>query len=110
MDDDENADGGPDTLAEPKTPMQLAKLKDSIKGNFLFLQIPDEKRDMLLDAFVQRNVRLGTVPTHSLLLMSTLLVIGGDAIITEGETGHEFYVVESGEYRVTQLRNGAPVE
>ena len=35
---------------------------------------------------------------------------GGDAIITEGETGHEFFVVESGEYRVTQLRNGAPVE
>ena len=46
--------------------MQLAKLKDSIRGNFLFLKIPEEKRDMLLDAFVQRNVRFGTLPTHSL--------------------------------------------
>ena len=34
----------------------------------------------------------------------------GEAIITEGKKGDEFYIVESGLYSVTQQRNGVPQE
>ena len=54
---DDSSDWVPPVVS--KTPLQLSKLQESIKGNFLFLKLTEEKRQKLLDAFVCRQARDG---------------------------------------------------
>lgn len=67
----------------PKTPGQLGRLKKAISGNFLFSHLDDEQSAQVLGALVEKPI-----PTK------------GIKVITQGDAGDFFYVVEKGSFDV----------
>ncbi|PSS27399.1 hypothetical protein M430DRAFT_14674 [Amorphotheca resinae ATCC 22711] len=67
----------------PKTPDQVARLKKSISGNFLFSHLDDEQSSQVLGAMVEKPI-----PAK------------GIKVITQGDQGDFFYVVEKGSFDV----------
>ncbi|KAL1835961.1 hypothetical protein VTJ49DRAFT_5759 [Mycothermus thermophilus] len=67
----------------PKTPEQLERLKKAISGNFLFSHLDDEQSAQVLGALVEKPI-----PTK------------GIKVITQGDAGDFFYVVEKGSFDV----------
>ncbi|KAI9778460.1 MAG: hypothetical protein M1839_008106 [Geoglossum umbratile] len=67
----------------PKTPDQLARLKTAISGNFLFSRLTDEQTSQVLGALVEKPI-----PTKDI------------KIITQGDVGDYFYVVEKGAFDI----------
>ncbi|KAH8820994.1 BcPKAR, component of the cAMP cascade : PKA regulatory subunit [Xylogone sp. PMI_703] len=66
-----------------KTPEQLARLKKSISGNFLFSHLDDEQSSLVLGALVEKPI-----PAK------------GIKVISQGDQGDFFYVVEKGVFEV----------
>ncbi|RFU28691.1 hypothetical protein B7463_g7646, partial [Scytalidium lignicola] len=66
-----------------KTPEQLARLKKSISGNFLFSHLDDEQSNLVLGALVEKPI-----PAK------------GIKVISQGDQGDFFYVVEKGVFEV----------
>ncbi|KAI9861594.1 MAG: hypothetical protein M1813_005204 [Trichoglossum hirsutum] len=66
-----------------KTPDQLARLKAAISGNFLFSHLTDEQTSQVLGALVEKPI-----PTKDI------------KIITQGDVGDYFYVVEKGSFDI----------
>uniref|UniRef100_A0A060T9H9 cAMP-dependent protein kinase regulatory subunit n=1 Tax=Blastobotrys adeninivorans TaxID=409370 RepID=A0A060T9H9_BLAAD len=64
--------------AENWSPEQLARLKQSVAGNFLFANLDDDERDIVLGSLQERTFEKGSY------------------IIKQGDEGDYFYVVESG--------------
>ncbi|XP_068147545.1 cAMP-dependent protein kinase type II regulatory subunit isoform X1 [Drosophila tropicalis] len=76
-DDDEGA-----TAVFPKTDEQRARLVESVKNVLLFRSLEKEQMNQVLDAMFERKVQ------------------PGDYIIRQGDDGDNFYVIESGVYKV----------
>ncbi|XP_064543421.1 cAMP-dependent protein kinase type II regulatory subunit isoform X1 [Drosophila montana] len=76
-DDDEGA-----TAIFPKTDEQRARLIESVKNVLLFRSLEKEQMNQVLDAMFERKV------------------LPGDYIIRQGDDGDNFYVIESGIYKV----------
>ncbi|KAH8416202.1 hypothetical protein KR222_011007 [Zaprionus bogoriensis] len=76
-DDDEGA-----TAIFPKTDEQRARLIESVKNVLLFRSLEKEQMNQVLDAMFERKVQ------------------PGDFIIRQGDDGDNFYVIESGIYKV----------
>ncbi|EDW01745.1 cAMP-dependent protein kinase type II regulatory subunit isoform X1 [Drosophila grimshawi] len=76
-DDDEGA-----TAIFPKTDDQRARLVESVKNVLLFRSLEKEQMNQVLDAMFERKVE------------------PGDFIIRQGDDGDNFYVIESGIYKV----------
>ncbi|KAK0614181.1 cyclic nucleotide-binding-like protein [Immersiella caudata] len=74
----------------PKTPDQLERLKKAISGNFLFSHLDDEQSAQILGALVEKPI-----PTK------------GIKVITQGDAGDFFYVVEKGSFDVFVNSSGA---
>jgi cAMP-dependent protein kinase regulator len=66
-----------------KTPEQWARLQTAISGNFLFSHLDDEQSEQVLGALVEKPIR------HKDM-----------RVITQGDTGDFFYVVEKGTFDV----------
>lgn len=67
----------------PKSEDQIARLKKSISGNFLFSHLDDEQSSQVLGALVEKPI-----PAK------------GIKVITQGDQGDFFYVVEKGSFDV----------
>ncbi|KAM7213046.1 cyclic adenosine monophosphate-dependent protein kinase [Rhypophila decipiens] len=67
----------------PKTPEQLERLKKAISGNFLFKHLEEEQSSQILGALVEKRI-----PAK------------GIKVITQGDTGDFFYVVEKGSFDI----------
>lgn len=66
-----------------KTPEQIERLKHAIEGNFLFNHLEDEQCAQILGALVEKPI-----PAK------------GIKVISQGDTGDYFYVVEKGSFDV----------
>jgi len=67
----------------PKTPGQLERLKQAISGNFLFSHLDDEQSAQVLGALSEKPI-----PSK------------GIKVITQGDAGDFFYVVEKGTFDI----------
>jgi len=67
----------------PKTPEQLERLKNAISDNFLFSHLDDEQSAQILGALVEKPI-----PTK------------GIKVITQGDAGDFFYIVERGTFEI----------
>ncbi|KAL1988145.1 hypothetical protein VTN96DRAFT_675 [Rasamsonia emersonii] len=67
----------------PKTPEQLARLKNAVSGNFLFSHLDDEHLKTVLDALVEKPIPAKDIK-----------------VITQGDAGDYFYIVEDGHFDV----------
>ncbi|KAJ1326429.1 cAMP-dependent protein kinase regulator [Microdochium nivale] len=74
----------------PKTPEQLGRLKTAIQGNFLFSHLDDEQSNQILGALQEKPI-----PAK------------GIKVITQGDAGDFFYVVEKGSFDVYVNPSGA---
>ncbi|RKU45729.1 protein kinase A regulatory subunit [Coniochaeta pulveracea] len=71
-----------------KTPEQLARLKKAIEGNFLFSHLDEEQNNLILGALQEKPIPAKDIK-----------------VITQGDTGDYFYVVEKGKFDV-YVHNG----
>ncbi|EED23913.1 cAMP-dependent protein kinase regulatory subunit PkaR [Talaromyces stipitatus ATCC 10500] len=74
----------------PKTDEQLSRLKKAVSGNFLFSHLDDEHLKTVLDALVEKPI-----PAK------------GIKVITQGDAGDYFYIVEEGTFGVFINPSGA---
>lgn len=75
-----------------KTPEQLARLKKAIEGNFLFSHLDEEQNNLILGALQEKPIPAKDIK-----------------VITQGDTGDYFYVVEKGKFDV-YVHNGPTSE
>lgn len=73
-----------------KSEDQLARLKTSISGNFLFSHMDDEQSSLVLGAMVEK-----------------LIPRSGIKVISQGDQGDYFYVVEKGKFDIYVNPSGA---
>lgn len=69
--------------SHPKTQDQLSRLKTAVSGNFLFSHLDDEQFHTVLDALAERPIPAKDIK-----------------VITQGDAGDYFYVVEKGEFDI----------
>ncbi|KAI7977751.1 hypothetical protein EIK77_009291 [Talaromyces pinophilus] len=74
----------------PKSDDQVARLKKAVSGNFLFSHLDDEHLKTVLDALVEKPI-----PAK------------GIKVITQGDAGDYFYIVEEGTFGVFINPTGA---
>ncbi|GAP91183.1 putative cAMP-dependent protein kinase regulatory subunit [Rosellinia necatrix] len=74
----------------PKTPEQLGRLQKAIEGNFLFSHLDDEQTDQILGALQEKPIPAKDIK-----------------IVTQGDAGDYFYVVEKGSFDVYVNDSGA---
>ncbi|KAK2625243.1 hypothetical protein QTJ16_005612 [Diplocarpon rosae] len=74
----------------PKTEDQIQRLKNSISGNFLFNHLDDEQSAQILGALVEKPIPAKDIK-----------------VITQGDQGDFFYVVEKGSFHVYVNPSGA---
>ncbi|KAI2769398.1 camp-dependent protein kinase regulatory subunit [Daldinia loculata] len=67
----------------PKTAEQLERLKKAIEGNFLFSHLDDEQNDQILGALQEKPIPAKDIK-----------------VITQGDAGDYFYIVERGSFDV----------
>ena len=66
-----------------KTPDQLSRLKTSVSSNFLFSHLDDEQSSQVLGALVEKPIPAKDIK-----------------VISQGDTGDYFYVVEKGQFDI----------
>lgn len=76
----------------PKSPDELKRIAEAVKANFLFQHLSGAQTQMVYD------------------VMKKVSVSKGDVVIRQGDQGDWFYVVDEGEYQVTQQAGGKEVE
>lgn len=67
----------------PKTPDQLSRLKTAVASNFLFSQLDEESFTLVLDALVEKSIPAANIK-----------------VISQGDEGDYFYIIESGEFDI----------
>ncbi|KAG8830919.1 hypothetical protein FRC17_004069 [Serendipita sp. 399] len=77
-----NSDSSTPLPFHPKTPLQMSRIKDAVKENFIFRDVEEKQLQSVLGA------------------MEELKVGEGDVVIRQGDHGDYFYVVESGRLEV----------
>lgn len=65
-----------------KSAQELMRLEGALRGNFLFQQLTEQQRQLLIES------------------MGKLYVQAGDVVIRQGEIGDKFYCCEDGEFEV----------
>ncbi|KAH6652699.1 camp-dependent protein kinase regulatory subunit [Truncatella angustata] len=75
----------------PKTQDQVDRLRTAIEGNFLFSHLDDEQSSQILGALAEKSIPAKDIK-----------------VITQGDSGDYFYVVEKGTFDVYIHENGAP--
>jgi cAMP-dependent protein kinase regulator len=97
-----------------KTPEQIERLKHAIEGNFLFNHLDDEQSAQILGALVEKpipargiKVRALTVPDqtekthlHQNTRKCSRSLTAKQQVISQGDAGDYFYVVERGSFDV----------
>ncbi|EXJ73575.1 cAMP-dependent protein kinase regulator [Cladophialophora psammophila CBS 110553] len=73
-----------------KTPEQYERLRHAVAGNFLFSSLDEESFNLVLAALVEK-----TIPAPNI------------KVITQGDEGDFFYVIESGEFDIYINPSGA---
>lgn len=66
-----------------KTPDQLERLKVAVAGNFLFSSLDDDSFSTVLDALVEKSIPAANIK-----------------VISQGDEGDFFYVIESGDFDI----------
>lgn len=66
-----------------KTPDQYERLKHAVAGNFLFSSLDEDSFRLVLDALVEKSI-----PAQNI------------KVITQGDEGDYFYIIESGEFDI----------
>lgn len=66
-----------------KTPDQYQRLKSAVSGNFLFSSLDEESFNLVLDALVEKSIPAPNIK-----------------VITQGDEGDFFYVIESGDFDI----------
>lgn len=66
-----------------KTPDQLDRLKKAVSANFLFSQLDEDSFNTVLDALVEKSIPAPNIK-----------------VITQGDEGDYFYVIEQGEFDI----------
>ena len=66
-----------------KTPDQFERLKHAVAGNFLFSSLDEESFHLVLDALVEKSIPAANIK-----------------VITQGDEGDFFYVIESGDFDI----------
>lgn len=73
-----------------KTPEQLERLKAAVSGNFLFSSLDDDSFSLVLDALVEKSIPAANIK-----------------VITQGDEGDFFYVIEEGDFDIFINPSGA---
>lgn len=73
-----------------KTPDQLARLKASVSANFLFSHLDDEQSSLVLGALVEKPIPAKDIK-----------------VITQGDAGDYFYIVEKGQFDIYVNNKGS---
>ena len=73
-----------------KTPDQVARLRQSVSSNFLFSHLEEEQANLVLGALVENNI-----PAK------------GIKVITQGDAGDYFYIVERGVFDIYVNSSGS---
>lgn len=66
-----------------KTPDQLERLKKAVASNFLFSQLDEDSFQTVLDALVEKSIPAPNIK-----------------VITQGDEGDYFYVIENGDFEI----------
>ncbi|OAP65327.1 hypothetical protein AYL99_01299 [Fonsecaea erecta] len=74
----------------PKTPEQYERLRHAVAGNFLFSSLDEESFNLVLDALVEKSIPAPNIK-----------------VITQGDEGDYFYVIESGDFDIYINPSGA---
>ncbi|KAJ5760807.1 cAMP-dependent protein kinase regulatory subunit [Penicillium odoratum] len=74
----------------PKTDEQLARLKTAVSGNFLFSHLDDDQFRTVLDALVEKPIPAKDIK-----------------VISQGDAGDYFYIVENGNFDIYIHSSGA---
>jgi cAMP-dependent protein kinase regulator len=74
----------------PKTDDQYSRLRTAVSGNFLFSSLDEESFSLVLDALVEK-----TIPAANI------------KVITQGDEGDFFYVIEQGDFDIYINSSGA---
>lgn len=74
----------------PKTDEQLARLKTAVSGNFLFSHLDDDQFKTVLDALVEKPIPAKDIK-----------------VISQGDAGDYFYIVEKGNFDIYIHPSGA---
>ena len=67
----------------PKTPDQSERLRTAVAGNFLFSSLDEESFVLVLDALMEKSIPAPNIK-----------------VITQGDEGDYFYVIESGDFDI----------
>jgi cAMP-dependent protein kinase regulator len=73
-----------------KTPDQLERLRTAVSGNFLFSSLDEDSFNLVLDALVEKSIPAPNIK-----------------VITQGDEGDFFYVIESGDFDIYINPSGA---
>ncbi|XP_035715821.1 cAMP-dependent protein kinase type II regulatory subunit isoform X2 [Folsomia candida] len=84
---EDDADDQP-AVVHPKSDSQRASLAEAVKHILLFRSLDGEQMQQVLDAMFERRVQ------------------AGDFVIKQGDDGDNFYVIESGKYKVYVKMDG----
>ncbi|KAJ5643781.1 uncharacterized protein N7484_006288 [Penicillium longicatenatum] len=74
----------------PKTQEQLARLRTAVSGNFLFSHLDDDQFKTVLDALVEKPIPAKDIK-----------------VISQGDAGDYFYIVENGNFDIYIHSSGA---
>ena len=74
----------------PKTADQLERLRTAVSGNFLFSSLDEESFVLVLDALVEKSIPAPNIK-----------------VITQGDEGDFFYVIEHGDFEIYINPSGA---
>lgn len=102
-----------------KTEEQLDRLKKSISGNFLFSHLDDEQSAQVLGALVEKSIPAKGIKVcvqghtihhcfwSSCICIELQTLIKSKQVITQGDEGDYFYVVEKGSFVVYVNKSGS---